>query len=125
GPGGPGRHGAGGPPPEIVARFDANGDGQLDAAEREARHQAMKSGEVEPHRPGRRGGPGNVPPARREEIRARFDTNHDGVLDETERRAMHEARPSGVRTPPPTPKDPEAPAAPAEGPTVIRPARRR
>lgn len=124
GTGGPGRHGAGGPPPEIVARFDANGDGQLDATEREALHQAVKSGEVAPPRHERRGGPGNVPPAIREQVRAKFDTNQDGVLDEAERRAMHEARQAGELTPPPAPQAPEAPAAPATGPTVIRKARR-
>lgn len=124
GPGGPGRHGAGGPPPEIVAKFDTNGDGQLDATEREALHQAVKSGEVEPPRHGRRGGPGTAPAEIREKIRAKFDTNQDGILDETERQAMHEAREKGELTPPPAPKAPEAPADPASGPTVIRKGRR-
>lgn len=122
--GGPGRHGAGGPPPEIVAKFDANGDGQLDATEREALHQAVQAGEVQPPRHGRRGGPGAVPPGMREMIREKFDTNQDGVLDETERQAMHAARQAGELTPPPAPKAPEAPAAPASGPTVIRKPRR-
>ena len=51
----------GGPPAELIERFDANGDGHLDAAEREAVHAAVESGEIEPPaRRGRRGGDGEV-----------------------------------------------------------------
>lgn len=50
GPGGPGGNRGGfQPPPEVVKKYDKNGDGQLDQAEREAMFQDFRA---------RRGGPG-------------------------------------------------------------------
>ncbi len=126
--GGPGRRGAGGPPPGLVAKFDANGDGQLDAAEREALHNAVKSGDVEPPRGGRHGRPGRHPGGADDETTGRlakmlekFDANHDGVLDEAERNAMREARRASA---PPVPP-PAGQADPSStGPAVIRKGRR-
>ena len=57
-PGGPGREGR-------IARFDANGDGQLDETERQAMRAAHE--------------------ARRAEMVKKFDANHDGALDDAER----------------------------------------
>jgi Ca2+-binding EF-hand superfamily protein len=65
GPDGEGRRGA------FIAKFDTNGDGKLDDAERKAMHEAMR--------------------ARRAEMIARFDTNKDGKLDDAERKAAHDA----------------------------------
>ena len=136
GPGGPGgsgahgRPGAGAPPADVLAKFDANGDGQLDATEREALHKAVQAGEIEPPHGGRRGGPGGPggprgegsgSPDRRARMLEKFDANHDGVLDEAERKAMHEARRADG---PPAPPAPGASEAPASGPTVIRKGRR-
>ena len=64
GPDGEGRRGA------FIAKFDTNGDGKLDDAERKAMHEAMR--------------------ARRAEMIARFDTNKDGKLDDAERKVMHD-----------------------------------
>lgn len=126
--GGPGRRGAGGPPPGLVAQFDANGDGQLDAAERDALHNAVKSGDVEPPRGGRHGGAGGQPggadgePAgRRAKMLEKFDANHDGVLDEAERNAMREARRASA---PPVPPPAGQTDPSSTGPAVIRKGRR-
>jgi hypothetical protein len=77
-----------GPPPEVVAKYDANQDGQLDETERAALHADMEAGKIA--RPEGRG-PGNGP--RRQgpppEVVAKYDTNQDGQLDETERAALH------------------------------------
>lgn len=75
GPGGR-RHGRHGPPPEIRAemlkRFDANGDGALDQAERQAAHAAMKA-RFE---------------SERAEVIKRFDADADGALSAAERETM-------------------------------------
>jgi Ca2+-binding EF-hand superfamily protein len=70
---------------EVLKRFDADGDGTLNEAERQAMDAAMLK-----HR-GRPGGPqGNRPS--REEIMKRFDTDGDGELSESEREAMRAER---------------------------------
>jgi hypothetical protein len=102
---GPGQHRQG-PPPEIVAKYDANQDGKLDETERAALHADIEAGKVARPEGGR--GPGAGP--RRQgpppEIVAKYDANQDGKLDETERAALHadiEAgkvpRPEGGRGP--------------------------
>jgi translation initiation factor IF-2 len=90
---GPGQHRQG-PPPEIVAKYDANQDGKLDETERAALHADIEAGKVarpEGGRPEGGRGPGAGP--RRQgpppEIVAKYDTNQDGKLDETERAALH------------------------------------
>jgi hypothetical protein len=58
--------------PRMMERFDANGDGQLDDAERQAMRAARD--------------------ARRAEMRQKLDTNRDGTVDEAERTAFRQAR---------------------------------
>ena len=67
------------PSPEQIKRFDKNGDGKLDEAEREAMREAAE----------KKGGEDGA--KRRQEILERFDKNGDGELDEAERKAMREA----------------------------------
>jgi Ca2+-binding EF-hand superfamily protein len=55
----------GGPRMGRIAQFDKNGDGQLDAQEREAMRAAHQ--------------------ARRAEMLQKFDANHDGTIDDAER----------------------------------------
>ena len=78
-----------GPPAEIVAKYDANQDGKLDETERAALHADIEAGKVTLPEGGR--GPGAGP--RRQgpppEVVAKYDTNQDGKLDETERAALH------------------------------------
>ncbi len=52
-------------PPEVLKKFDTNGDGKLDETERKAMYVAIKA-----------------------EMLKKFDTNGDGKLDEAERQAM-------------------------------------
>jgi hypothetical protein len=59
---------------ELVQKYDANKDGQLDDAERQALRQEMKA-----HRQ-----------AMRQEKLQRFDANKDGRLDDTERQVMRD-----------------------------------
>jgi hypothetical protein len=69
----------------ILERFDTDGDGTLNEAERQAMHEAM------PNRRQRPGGPQGQRPGR-EEILKRFDTDGDGELSESERREMRAER---------------------------------
>jgi len=63
-------------PPEIIAKFDKDGDGKLNDEERAAARSA-REGMME---------------ARKKEMLEKFDTDKDGTLDDTEKAAMHEAR---------------------------------
>ncbi len=99
GPGGPGGQHRMGPPPELVAQYDADGDGKLDETERAALHADVESGKIArpegrgPGGPGRKGGPGGPGGQRRmgppPEVVAQYDVDGDGRLDETERAALH------------------------------------
>lgn len=62
----------GGPPPKIIAKFDADGDGKLNEEERKAAREAMK----EHHR---------------QKMLEKFDTNGDGQLSHDERKAARKA----------------------------------
>ena len=66
------------PTPEQVKRFDKNGDGKLDEAERKAMREAVE----------KKGGEDDA--KRREELLKRFDENGDGKLDDAERKALRE-----------------------------------
>ncbi len=59
----------------VLARFDANGDGTLDARER----VAFKADRIAAFQ------------ARRAQVVAQFDANHDGVLDDAEKLALKQA----------------------------------
>lgn len=94
---------------ELIKKFDKNGDGTLDGAEKEAaREEFMKlrggAGKPGDGKPGA-GGPGGRPdPEKMKELIAKFDKNGDGKLDESEREAARANRPAGGR---PGPKPPE------------------
>ena len=62
-------------PPELVAEYDADGDGKLNEAERTVAREQMQA----------------KAQAKRAEIVARFDADGDGELNQTERRAAAEA----------------------------------
>ncbi len=76
-----GGFGFGGPPEEVLAKYDANKDGTLDESER----KAMKADFIKPYDTN---GNGELEPEEREKMKAakmaeRFkslDTNNDGVL---------------------------------------------
>lgn len=61
---------------KMIQKFDANGDGALDDAERAQMKQAF----AEKHA------------ARKAAMLAKFDTNKDGALDDSEKLAMRDAR---------------------------------
>jgi hypothetical protein len=76
-PGGPGPdRERRGPPPEVIERFDSDGDGKLS---QEERREAMKA---------RREMRGQI----RQRMLEKFDANGDGKLDEEERNTAKEAR---------------------------------
>jgi hypothetical protein len=62
----------GGPPAEIIAKFDKDGDGKLNDEEAKAAREAMQ--------------------AKRKEAEAKYDKDGDGKLSEDERKAMMEER---------------------------------
>jgi Ca2+-binding EF-hand superfamily protein len=61
---------------EAVQKFDKNGDGKLDDAERAELKAAFAAKRAEHHK----------------EMLAKFDTSKDGKLDDAERAAMREAK---------------------------------
>ncbi len=65
-----------GPPPDVIAKFDKDGDGKLSPEEREAMREARK-GMMEKHR---------------KEMLGKYDADKDGKLSKEERRKMHEER---------------------------------
>ena len=69
-------------PAEILKRFDKDGDGKLNDAERGAAKKAHEE---------RGGQPGGADGKLREEILKRFDKNNDGKLNEEERAAAKKA----------------------------------
>jgi hypothetical protein len=81
-------------PPEILERFDKDGDGRLNEEER-----AALRAEFGNRPPGARGGPGGAPRGEREKtIVPRFDVDGDGILNDDERkkaRVHAKANPAG------------------------------
>ena len=60
---------------DMIQKFDQNGDGMLDDAERAQMKAAFAARRAERH----------------QQMMARFDANHDGVLDDAERAQMKAA----------------------------------
>lgn len=71
---GPGKHKA--KRAKMMEKFDANGDGVIDDAERAKAREARKAKRAERHA----------------EMLRLYDTNRDGTLDDAERAAMRTAR---------------------------------
>jgi len=61
---------------DLIQKFDKNGDGKLDDAERAQRKAAFEARRAE----------------RQQAALARYDLNHDGKLDDAERAAMRDAK---------------------------------
>ena len=89
------------PPPtpeEQLARFDADGDGQLNEQERaHLREEFKKSRGAARKRPAPRDSKPGVSDLSREDQLARFDRDGDGKLNEEERTAYRKARLDGAR----------------------------
>src|SRR5262249_30102507 len=64
------------PSKELIQKFDKNGDGKLDNAERAQMKAALEAKRTEHHKA----------------MLAKYDTNKDGKLDDAERKAMRDAR---------------------------------
>jgi hypothetical protein len=64
------------PKQELLQKFDKNGDGKLDDAERADMKAAFAARRAEHHK----------------EMLAQYDTNKDGKLDDAERAAMRDAK---------------------------------
>jgi hypothetical protein len=64
------------PPAELMQKFDKNGDGKLDDAERAQMKAAWEAKRAERHK----------------EALAKYDTNKDGKLDDAERTALRDDR---------------------------------
>lgn len=77
--------------PEALAQYDKDGDGQLNATEREAMRLAMASRLSQPEGAASSDAPGGAPRFNPEEMMKQFDKNGDGELDEQEREAMRAA----------------------------------
>ena len=100
-PGPPGAGPNGAPPPPVAAllaglldKYDVNKDGQLDQNELATLKRDIAEGKLPP--PPMAGGfrragglPGGPPPPLPREILDKYDVNHDGQLDESERAALH------------------------------------
>ena len=65
-----------GPKQELLQKFDKNGDGKLDDAERADMKAAFAAKRAEHHK----------------EMLTQYDTNKDGKLDDAERAAMRDAK---------------------------------
>jgi hypothetical protein len=61
---------------EMIQKFDKNGDGKLDDAERADLKAAFEAKRAEHHK----------------EALAKYDADHDGKLDAAERKAMHDGK---------------------------------
>ena len=99
-------------PPEVIAKFDKDGDGKLNEEERAAakaeRGEMMKGRKQEMLEKFDKDGDGELNEEEREAAHAgmkqkmleKFDTDGDGTLNDTEKAAMKEAmkdRPGGPR----------------------------
>jgi EF hand len=93
-----------GPPPEILKKFDKDGDGTLSQAEKDAMREAMKELHKDKFKEFDKDGDGKLSEEEREAMKEarkaewlkKYDTDGDGKLSEEERKAMPE-RPHGPR----------------------------
>ena len=115
----------GGPPrlpKEILEKYDLNHDGVLDESERAALRQDVEAGKVQLPPPGGRprlaAGPGPGAPSAKQ-LLAKYDTNHDGVLDENELAILLQDLPRHHR---PMHRGPGAPSGPGAEPAAPIPA---
>lgn len=75
---------------KLLQKFDKNGNGELDADEREAAKEAVQKRR---EKGGGKGQGGAGPdPERRKKLLEKFDKDGDGKLSESERAAAKEAR---------------------------------
>ncbi len=108
---------------QILQKYDANHDGQLDQSEMAALQKDIADGKVQPPGPppgrGPRG-PGGPPAHFPKEILAKYDLNKDGQLDESERSALHQDIQEGKIQPPRFGAGPRGPRGPwfGERPTA-------
>lgn len=70
---------------KMMTKFDVNGDGELDQAERNAAKQTVPKAMQQ-----------KLKGQRMQAIKGAFDTNGDGTLDQAERQAAKEALPEAV-----------------------------
>lgn len=71
---------------DLIKRFDQDGDGQLNEAERVAAREAMPSRAARTNQPAAAGSAADG----RNEVVKRFDKNGDGVIDDSERTAARD-----------------------------------
>ncbi len=91
-----------GPPKEILDKYDVNKDGKLDDTERAALEKDIADGKLPAPDAGLPGGRGRHPLPTTQEILAKFDTDKDGMLNETElANFLKEMRPPRPHGPPP------------------------
>lgn len=98
-----------GPPPEMLKKFDKDGDGTLSKEEKDAMREAMKEHHKDRAKEFDKDGDGKLSEAEREAMKEarkgewlkKFDTDGDGKLSDEERKAMPErpVRPAGPRDP--------------------------
>ncbi len=108
---------------DLLQKYDANHDGQLDQTEMAALQKDIADGKIQPPGPALgRGprGPGGPPAHFPKEILDKYDLNHDGQLDESERAALHQDILDGKIAPPRFGAGPRGPRGPgfAQRPTA-------
>lgn len=74
-------------PAQLLQKFDKNGDGKLDEAEKGAAKKAMEERRAAGKGPEGNRSASGLSEERRAELMKKFDKNGDGKLDETEREA--------------------------------------
>jgi uncharacterized membrane protein len=107
-------HRKGPPPPEMLKKFDKDGDGKLSDEERKAMREAMQERNKEKFKKFDKDGDGKLSDEERKAMREahkaewikKFDKDGDGKLSEEERKAIPRRPERPVR--PAGPKDPNA-----------------
>jgi hypothetical protein len=105
-PGKPGKPHPKGPPPEMLKKFDKDGDGKLSEDERKAMREAIQERHKDKFKEFDKDGDGKLSKEEKEAMKAarkaewlkKYDTDGDGKLSDEERKAMPE-RPAGPGNP--------------------------